>query len=858
MYGKRRIRTTFIILALGLVLIGTSGNAWAQLKVYARVLPNQDETLEPLVVDVNQEPSDNVTPNIIIAADEKRGFVAYTGSGVVLEFSLETGEVLNRIETGGMPLYGTVLPDHRSLLVVSAWDSRIFVIDMDSEPSRQVATYSFANAQFGFGSMITLSPDGTTGYVSSTGTSEVIKFNAANGQESGRFKSGMRLPAQVTVTPDGATLIVVDTDIGKPEVAFFNTQTYAKKGSLTNPDPTLYYVAFTIANKAVVAPDGKTGIIASRGQNNVLYKELVFLFDATNGKILKTGETGPAPGYTTITPDGKLFVIMNMFSLTVIPTDDFDLLTEFQASAGDPIVSTNLVITPDSRFAYYAASSSDEIVQIDLTDGANLERLLVGDETNSYIDQPAGMAMADGGKIITSLEFGSGIIDLMTPITMRAAARFQSSPEYFTGLSLINLSPKTNNVTVYAMQDFGELNRETDVVNPVTFELAPNEQISLTVAEIFNFDDENAPNDERTGWISIFSDEPEVTGFVIIGKKDLTNLNGLTLDSGRIYDCVIPEIDRTGEGYIQLSLLNPTYYTVYYQIVRVAKEGLVIDTRTKDAIAGNSRQPWDYTDLFPRTDVEREGYLWMTSPEGFVPSEIYTLGATIESIKAIDRKKFNDIYKIYSPQFVNLPGWKTTLNLINAGEEAAEVTVTLYDADGLILGQIEKSFTAGEQLKDDLANIFADFPAAMNATGWIAVESTQPRMLGLMTFSAEDNRYAASVELSGTPLDRFLFPVVAHNDSYLTALALLNSDSDAAANVIVEVWGKDGAKLEETAITLPALSRTAVYLDSLFPDMDPLLLGNLRVRSDKGIYGFSIMSDPGFAFLMLMPAVPLF
>jgi DNA-binding beta-propeller fold protein YncE len=365
MYGKHCIHKTFLILALGLVLLGTSGTAWAQLKVYARVEPNQDDTVDPLVVDVNQSPNDNVTPNIVIASDQKRGFVAYTGSGVVLEFSLETGEVLNRIETEGMPLYGTVLPDQRTLLVVSAWDSRIFVIDMDSEPTRQVATYTFANAQFGFGSMITLSPDGTLGYVSSTGSSEVIKFDAATGQEIGRFKSDMRLPAQVTVTPDGATLIVVDTDVGKPEVDFFDTQTYAKKSSLTNPDPTLYYVAFTIANKAVLAPDGKTGIIASRGQNSVLYSEVVFQFDATTGKILKTGNTGSGPGYTTVTPDGKLFVIMNMFSLTVIPTDDFDLLTEFQAAAGDAIVSSNIVITPDSKNAYYAASGSDQILQID-------------------------------------------------------------------------------------------------------------------------------------------------------------------------------------------------------------------------------------------------------------------------------------------------------------------------------------------------------------------------------------------------------------------------------------------------------------------------------------------------------------
>ena len=101
------------------------------------------------------------------------------------------------------------------------------------------------------------------------------------------LKQKLRFPTQITISPDGATLIVVDADPGTPEVAFYDTASFAKKGSLVNPDPTKYVMAFSIFNKAVLAPDGKTGIIASRGRNNVFYNDKVFLFDATNGTILR-------------------------------------------------------------------------------------------------------------------------------------------------------------------------------------------------------------------------------------------------------------------------------------------------------------------------------------------------------------------------------------------------------------------------------------------------------------------------------------------------------------------------------------------------------------------------------------------
>jgi hypothetical protein len=987
------------VLLLALALMTMSTCAWAQLRVFARVVPNQADTTDPLYFDINNDSSDDVSPNIILAKDGQSAYVAYTGSGAIIRFSLTTGEILTRIKTNGTPCFATQLPNDR-IAFVSVFkdkskglqDNRIFVVDMNTDTV--AATFSFADAQFGFGSNIALSPDGTTGYISSTGTGEVIKFSTADGLQVGRFngsldaKQRMRFPTQITVTPDGATLIVVDTDPGTPEVAFFDSSTFIKKGSLKNPSPTTQLVAFTIFNRAVLAPDGKTGIIASRGANSIQYSETVFLFDATNGTILKTGSTGPAPQWTGITPDGKNWVIVNMFSITVIPTDDFDKLIEYQAPAGESLGSANVVFSPDSKYAYYAAAGPtgvlhDIILQVELDTGAFVEKLQVGDNPDAIVDEAASMAITPDGKTIVALEFYSNCIDLMTQVYLTAGGKFQCSVDTFTGLSLLNLSSQTNKITVYAMQDFGEPNQETDVTNPVVFILEPNQQISRTVSEIFNFDDSTAPNGERTGWLAIYSEQPEITGYVTIGKKDFTNLNGLPLDRAgdRLHDWILPIVERNGDATIQLSTLNDTHYTITYDMSRVGHDGKIIDSQPGRSTSADSRVQEDLPDIFPRDHLDTEGYLWLTSTEGAFSNEIFNNGASTEIVKGIDRYKHVGVTKLYAPQYATVSGWKTTLNLINASTEEADVTVTFHGGDATILWQFQKHFAIGEQIRDDVANLFSnppsDFtnvvadPAFLNTSGWMEVESTkdqilgslsynatgdhvfavydvnstdlkrfttvrgwkttldlsnvgpqeddmtvtfygndgtilwqfqkhftvaeellgdladlysnppsgltsvvadaaflsasgwmeiastQGQILGTLTITATDDHFSAGYELTGAPLSQFIFPIISQNEIDQTGVALLNPNSDPA-HAVLELWGMDGNIIATAPLTLNPLSRTAAYLDTLFPGMNSLLMGNLRIRSDKALCGYGIVNDSGFNFVMAMPAISIF
>src|SRR5206468_12190784 len=118
-------------------------------------------------------------------------------------------------------------------------------------------------ALFGVGSIVTVSPDGLAGYISSTGTGEVIKFSLVDGSESARLKD-FEAPAQITVSNDGTTILVVDTLT--EELAFVDAANLTRKSTLKAKEK-VAGANFTLYNKAVLSPDGATGVIASRDVN---------------------------------------------------------------------------------------------------------------------------------------------------------------------------------------------------------------------------------------------------------------------------------------------------------------------------------------------------------------------------------------------------------------------------------------------------------------------------------------------------------------------------------------------------------------------------------------------------------------
>jgi hypothetical protein len=578
-----------------------------------------------LFFDINyQSTSDNVSPNIVFSADSKTGFVAYAGSGTVLAFSAETGAVIKRIVTGGKPEFITALQDGRSLAVVSVLDNRVFIIDMQDLALK--ATYTF-NGYFGFGSRLTLSPDGSKGYISSTSTGTVIKFDISTGSELGKL-TGLQGPAQITVTKDGGTLLVVDVEAN--EVVFVDASTMTAKYKVT-PVPDYPAASFTISNKAVLNADETLGVIASIDSDSTAScsASALFVFKASSGKIVNTKMIACYPGDTILTPNGDYWLVLGQSSLSIVPTVDSEYangavnntandVKDTVFFVGSTLGSANMVLSQDQKYVYYGVASKDVINQHDFTTQGVVGSFPVGDNPNLIVDQAAAVAITPNWATMAVVNFTSNELDLLSDNLMIRQTKYISQSDSFTGLSLVNLSDAVANLTVTLMTNLGEpkvdlngtVDKSDDLVNPVTVQLAPNAQESVDVAQLFNLNSGNVTN---IGRLQIESDQPATAGFSASGKMNsnffdpyLSSMVGIPLYPDyreSLHDFIIPEMPQDANASVEFNFVNPNYNTSYYDVAHYSTDGMVIKSTKNQTLAGAYREVKQVSDFVVNSNL---------------------------------------------------------------------------------------------------------------------------------------------------------------------------------------------------------------------------------------------------------------
>jgi deoxycytidylate deaminase len=559
-----------------------------------KVLLAGGQTGKLLQFDVNADSTDNVAPNIVFSSDSARGFASFAGSGAVIAFSVQTGAVLNVIQTGGQPDIITPLSDGHTIAAVSALDNKIFLIDTNS--MQLVSTLTFPLAAFGFGSILTVSHSGNVGYISSTGTGEVIKFSLPGGSEQGRL-TGLQAPAQITLSADDATLMVVDAN--SEQLIFADASTMKQKSVLDTKGKDAL-ANFSIATKAVLSADGAAGIIASLGPNSDS-RYTVFIFKVSTGEIVTTESLSYAPGHTALTPNGQHWVILTPASILYVPTADPDSCKELSAVEG-ALASSYMIFSPDSQYIYYPSASSDSFVQQNLATVAVVGQLNVGDDPNKRLDQTSTVAVTPDGKTFAALNFITNNIALIGSKSVLNTTKFESGNNIFTGLSLVNVSATPANVKITATTDFGTTISGTGIVNPVALRLPANGQISVTVDQLFNFD----PNaDTQTGWLSIESDQAGLVGYTSLGRVKwnflstyIDKCNGVPLFGPSLYDWIVPEVSRESGVATEFNFLNRDFSTADYDISRMVEDGSLIQKTTGNTVAVGTRKSQSFTSTY--------------------------------------------------------------------------------------------------------------------------------------------------------------------------------------------------------------------------------------------------------------------
>lgn len=564
-----------------------------------RVLIAGGQNSDLMLFDVNfQSSGDDIAPNIFFSADSKKGFVPYAGSGAVLVFSPENGELLGRIQTGGKPNRITPLPGG-DIAVVSALDNKIFIIDTNSLSVR--STYTFSGL-FGFGSVLELSPDGRTGYISSTGTGEVVKFEISSGNETGRLK-GMKAPAQITVTKDGGTLLIVDTTLN--EIVFADASSMTAKYKMT---PLEHYplTSFTIFNKPVLNLDGTKGVIGSQDVSSS--GGSVIVFKPSSGDIEVALGVGYNPAHTILKPDGSAWIVFCDGSIAVIPVENPGSGKIADTVQGSPLGGSNLVLSPDSRFAFYTGAVAERVYQHDLETLGVVGSFPVGDNPNVSQDQPSSVAFTPDFGTLAVVNFGSNELDLLTDIYVFKQTKFSGYKNDFTGVSVVNLSDEPASVTFTAMSNAGAVYSSEGVSNPVTVNLPANAQRSIDVAELFNLDTEI----ENSGHLIVESDNPGVVGFSETGKVRssfpdvfLSDVQGIPVYYGTsaLRDFIIPENPQLEGGSAELTFVNPNFTSTSFDVTHYGTDGTELETKPNNSLSGATRQTKKVSDFVTTSQI---------------------------------------------------------------------------------------------------------------------------------------------------------------------------------------------------------------------------------------------------------------
>ena len=247
------------------------------------------------------------------------------------------------------------------------------------------------------------------------------------------------------------------------------------------------------------------------------------------------------------------------------------------------------------------------------------------------------------------------------------------------------------------------------------------------------------------------------------------------------------------------------------------------------------------------------GYLRFTSDTGLLASESYNFekGGVHGSVDAINMAKYESVREIYSPRFVIDDERTTRLNVINGNEDAAEITLELFSDSGDLIASKTHSVAGNAQINGILTDVLGNSGLG-NSHGWIKVSSTMEQIVGIVTFISHDQKQLGSFELSGNPLERFIFPLVSENNDFETELSFLNTGS-ATASLELTLWDVNGNSSSPKTITLPPGENVYGTVLSLFETR--LDTGNVRVLSSQPIHGIGEIKAKSGRFTTPVPAM---
>lgn len=854
----------------------------------------------------------NFSPNIVFTEDSERAFVSYPGSSSVVAFNVADGEILAVIPVGENPSLLTLTPDGTQIGVVSLFlaanipdpqqnfeGERIGSISMIDVQTFSVRTLDLTEVFFSFANNIVFSEDGSTGFVASAGTDELLRFDVETLTEISprlNFGGGTR-PTSLAMAPDFSffTAVLVGSsaldELQTPDsVQIVDPGNFQIVRSIA-PEPAevmrsdgstfLAPHRFTAVNNLSISTDGRYGILADQ-ENSLgtpvpeLAADHAILLDLEAGEVIRVFSIGGGGGPTVRHPEFDVFTVLSAVDLSFILPDTEEQV-RVTSSVSQFRATSRPAFSADGRLIFVASPILDQISAFDTRTGGLRNLVQVGIDFDSGSAQvgagPQHLTMSPDGQTLAVVNFNANTVDLLKNTFRVAIPEFLSTPEWFTGIALTNTGNAEAEIVAAGVSQTGlpfrddpETEEEVELVNPQVIELEPGSQTAFTARELL----EAIPGQELDGWLDLDTDQLQIAGFFLTGDPQVRRLDG----GGTLFfpaqTLVTPGVTFREGFQAQLSVINSDLNP------ETATIGLV---DSAGEVAAQVTQTVSRAGVFRRflidPDPEDDDNLGIFDPEDLVEGETYYLVvggsqglysylryyddermASLNGIPILgpDAEVFD---RLFTPQVVTFGGASTRISLVNGSSETAMITLQFRDRDGgELAAPVQFELESGHSRNQELAELFGLQDGGVPIAGWVEVESDQLGLVGSVEVELFSGRALTAYPLQGRPETGFVFSHVAEGAGFSTGIALLNGGTELA-NLTVSVHRSDGATVATRDLALQPGERLSQLLRDLFGPLPELLRGYVRVESDQALFGLELFYTDNRETLAVVPAQSL-
>lgn len=400
-----------------------------------------------------------------------------------------------------------------------------------------------------------------------------------------------------------------------------------------------------------------------------------------------------------------------------------------------------------------------------------------------------------------------------------ACAHVASSSVWNTRFSLVNLGPNNTTATFKAFREDG-----TELESVESVAIPPNGSLDGDFDAVFT------PATLAQGiWAKIIGNT-DLKGVITFGTRDNLTLVTIPMFANGAPDLIFPYVYSADIWYTGITLINPGTTAVNATLEAFDETGQSLGTVAADipamgkyvrlveyigfavanpvsirSIQVTCAKPLIGFELFGRWDE-----LGLAGLPAFSPStSLFKKSARAASDRADHTVYYNEIPDIGI--------YYTGVTFSNLGDTQSTVHVTLYDANGNVLGENNWPVEVREQITREIWWLFdgAEVPAAAY------LKATAPQQLmGFELFLTRDTsqhpfQFDGVIGMSGGS-KKLVFPLIRSTDGWTTYLRITNLSS-AENQIQIHSYAADGTALGTSSHTLIPGGRLNHLLQELQP-----------------------------------------